>query len=75
MTLLELKIGEKAIVVNESLDKLPLKLVEFGCVPGSTIEVIQFAPFKDPIYINVNDSFVAIRKDTAACIDVSLLNN
>lgn len=72
LTLLDLKIGEKAVVVNESVLTLPLKLVEFGCLHGSEIEVIQFAPFKDPIYLKVNDTFVAIRKSVAEQIDVSI---
>lgn len=71
MTLLELKIGQQAIVVNESIEKLPLKLIEFGCLPGNSIEVVQFAPFQDPIYIKVNDAFVAIRKDVGQLIEVS----
>ena len=71
LTVLDLKIGEKAIVMNESVLTLPLKLVEFGCLQGSEIEVIQFAPFKDPIYIKVNDTFVAIRKDVGEKIEVS----
>lgn len=72
LTLLDLKIGEKAVVVNESVLTLPLKLVEFGCLHGSEIEVIQFAPFKDPIYLKVNDTFVAIRKSVAEQIEVSI---
>jgi ferrous iron transport protein A len=72
VTLLDLKIGEKAIVMNESVLTLPLKLVEFGCLPGCDIEVVQFAPFKDPIYIKVNDAYVAIRKDVGVKIQVSI---
>jgi ferrous iron transport protein A len=71
LTLIDLKIGEKAVVVNESVVNLPLKLVEFGCLPGCEIEVIQFAPFKDPIYVKVNDAYVAIRKDVGERIEVS----
>jgi ferrous iron transport protein A len=75
LTLLDLKIGEKAVITNESLDLLPIKLVEFGCVPGGNIEVIQFAPFKDPIYIKMNETFVAIRKEIAQVIEVATLIN
>jgi len=71
VTLLELKIGQQAVVVNKSIDNLPLKLIEFGCLPGNSIEVVQFAPFQDPIYIKVNDVFVAIRKDVGQLIEVS----
>jgi len=37
LTLLELKIGQQAVVVNKSIENLPLKLIEFGCLPGNSI--------------------------------------
>lgn len=46
-----------------------------GCLPGNTVELLQIAPLGDPIYINVNESHVAIRKETAAEIDVELLTD
>ena len=61
----ELKIGDKAIIIDVNLDEIPLKLLEMGCLPGNTIELIQIAPFGDPYYFNINDSHVAIRKETA----------
>lgn len=44
-----------------------------GCLPGNTVELLQVAPLGDPIYINVNESHVAIRLETAAEIDVELI--
>jgi ferrous iron transport protein A len=72
-TLAELKKGQKAIITDFNIDAIPLKLLEMGCLPGNLVELIQIAPFGDPIYINVNDSHVAIRKETAAEIDVETL--
>jgi len=34
------------------------------------IELLQLAPFKDPLFLNVNGSQVAIRKETAEHIQV-----
>ena len=66
-----LRIGEKAIISRVDLDKIPLKLLEMGCLPDNEIEIIQIAPFGDPIYINVNNgSHLAIRKETAREIEV-----
>ena len=64
-TIATLQVGEKGIISEECLDSIPLKLLEMGCLPGAEVEVLQVAPFKDPIYIRVNESYLAIRKDTA----------
>jgi ferrous iron transport protein A len=68
-----LKIGDKAIITYVDLDKIPLKLLEMGCLPNNDIEIIQIAPLGDPIYINVNNgSHLAIRKETAHEIEVEI---
>lgn len=72
-TLAELKKGQKAIITDLNIDAVPLKLLEMGCLPGNVVELLQVAPLGDPIYINVNESHVAIRMETAAQIDVELL--
>ncbi|MHA3789880.1 FeoA family protein [Flavobacterium hauense] len=74
-TLAGLKKGQKAIITDLNIDAVPLKLLEMGCLPGNTVELLQVAPLGDPIYINVNESHVAIRKETAAEIDVELLTD
>jgi len=66
----QLKIGQKGIVSDFNIDDIPLKLLEMGCLPGNTIELIQVAPFGCPLYFNVNDSHVAIRVETAKEITV-----
>jgi len=69
-----LKIGDKATITKVDLDKIPLKLLEMGCLPGNELEVIQIAPFGDPIYLNVNNgSHLAIRMETAHEIEVELI--
>jgi ferrous iron transport protein A len=51
----ELKIGEQAEIETIETDKLPLKLIEMGCLPGSAISLIQNAPFNDPLYIKIDE--------------------
>ena len=64
--------GQSGLIDHFDTDKLPLKLIEMGCLPGSTISLIQKAPFNDPLYIKIDDSFLAIRKETAKHIFVKL---
>ena len=68
-----LKRGQKATIIQIDVDKIPLKLLEMGCLPGNAIEVMQIAPFGDPIYLNVNNgSHLAIRLETASEIEVEI---
>lgn len=69
-TIASLKIGEIGYISEESLDFIPLKLLEMGCLPGAEVELIQIAPLKDPIYICVNGSHLAIRIEVAEQIKV-----
>lgn len=75
ITVGDLKIGQKGIIVDFDVDTIPLKLLEMGCLPGNTIELIQIAPFGCPLYFNVNDSHVAIRLETAKKIKVVVNNS
>jgi ferrous iron transport protein A len=63
-----LRVGEKGIIENISFDSIPLSLLEMGCMPGERVELIQKAPLKDPLYIRVNGSHLAIRIETASQI-------
>jgi ferrous iron transport protein A len=74
-TLAALKKGQKAIIIDFNVDAIPLKLLEMGCLPGNEVQLLQIAPLGDPIYINVNDSHVAIRLETAAEIDVVIITD
>ncbi len=63
-----LRVGEKGIIEDISFDSIPLSLLEMGCMPGESVELIQKAPLKDPLYIRVNGSHLAIRIETASQI-------
>ena len=67
-TLAHLKRGERGIITDVSSIHIPLKLLEMGCLPGNSVELVQVAPFQDPMYLNINGSHLAIRKETAALI-------
>lgn len=63
------------MITDLDIDAIPLKLLEMGCLPGNTVELLQVAPLGDPIYINVNDSHVAIRMETARAIGIDILTD
>jgi len=74
-TLANLKRGEKAIITDVSSIHIPLKLLEMGCLPGNSVKLIQVAPFKDPMYLNINGTHLAIRKETAIHIQIEKAEN
>ena len=73
-TIASLQIGEIGYISEESLNEIPLKLLEMGCLPGAEVQLVQIAPLKDPLYICVNGSHLAIRKETAAQIRILKAN-
>jgi ferrous iron transport protein A len=73
-TLEQLKRGERAVIVDVSSIHIPLKLLEMGCLPGNSVELVQVAPFSDPMYLNINGTHLAIRKETAIHIIIEKIN-
>jgi ferrous iron transport protein A len=72
-TIHSLKKGEQAIIKDFDIDTVPLKLLEMGCLPGNMVELLQIAPFGDPLFLNINGSHVAIRVETAKEIEVDII--
>ena len=72
-TIATLKKGQRAIIVEFSVDVVPLKLLEMGCLPGNEVTLVQTAPFQDPLYLNINGSHLAIRKETAEKIKIKII--
>jgi len=74
LTLADLKRGQQGIIKDVSSIHIPLKLLEMGCLPGNSVELVQVAPFADPMYLNINGSHLAIRKETAIHILIETVN-
>lgn len=72
-TIANLKKGEKAIIKNFDVDVIPLKLLEMGCLPGNSVELLQIAPLGDPLYLDINGSHLAIRIETAREIEIDFI--
>jgi len=73
VTVANLKRGQRGIIKEFSADMVPLKLLEMGCLPGNEVELVQTAPFHDPMYLNINGSHLAIRKETALLIEIEII--
>ena len=74
-TVADLKRGERGIIKEFAEDILPIKLLELGCLPGNVVELVQVAPFNDPLYINVNGSHIAIRRSVALQIELDIIED
>lgn len=73
MTVADLRYGQKGIIKDFTEHILPIKLLELGCLPGNSVELLQIAPFNDPIYINLSGSHLAIRRSLAALIELEII--
>jgi ferrous iron transport protein A len=73
-TLADIKRGQLGVITDVSSIHIPLKLLEMGCLPGNSVELVQVAPFADPMYLNINGTHLAIRKETAIHILIEISN-
>jgi ferrous iron transport protein A len=71
--IIDLKVGEKGIIVDYDKETIPLKLIEMGCIEGSEVYLVNATSLNDPIYLNINETFIAIRKDMASMIEIKKL--
>lgn len=74
ITLADIKRGQQGVITDVSSIHIPLKLLEMGCLPGNQVELLQVAPFADPLYLNINGTHLAIRKETAIHILIEISN-
>lgn len=71
----ELKIGEKAVIVNINLNGLTRRrLFDLGFIPGTVITVVLESPFGDPVAYLVRNTVIALRKDESEKIEVELIS-
>jgi len=71
MTLLELKNGEKGIILKvKGRGAFRRRIIEMGFVSGKTVEVIKKAPLKDPIEYSIMGYNVSLRSSEAQLIEV-----
>lgn len=72
-TLVELRRGDEATIRNLDLpEDVTRRLMELGFLPGGSVRAGRAAPGGDPRVFEVDGSEVALRRETAAQIQVEL---
>ena len=66
----KLGLGKTAIIESIETDFLPLKLIEMGCLPGNEVSLLYLAPFRDPMYLKIDEAHLDIRTEVAKYIMV-----
>ncbi len=66
--------GDRCVVLEIASEPADLKsrLYALGLIPGSTLDILRFAPLGDPIQVKVRGSFISIRKSDAEVIRVKI---
>ncbi len=70
LDLSQLKPGQSAIIEGFDEEKVPLKILEMGLLPGNKVLVKRISPLGDPIHIRVVGFDLALRKEEAAFVKV-----
>ena len=73
LTLDQLQKGVKATIQGFEDKAIEEKILEMGCLPGSVVELGRVAPLGDPIIISLADGNLALRKDEARYINISII--
>lgn len=59
----------KSGIIKEVLDnQLSAKLAEFGFLPGAAFSILNKAPFNGPLFVQIENNRVALRRKEAAFI-------
>ncbi len=75
MTLDELKIGQRAAVVDCSgNDLITIRLMEMGFVEGEQIERTGQAPLGDPLEFLINGTRLSLRRVEARRVTIQILD-
>jgi ferrous iron transport protein A len=67
ISILDLKIGERARITNYSSQNIPTRLCEMCLLPGTTLEMKSFAFNKSACYLSFceNNAKIVLRKQEA----------
>ncbi len=73
MKLADLNSGQTAKITKiDLLHPSSFRVLEYGFTPGQEIKLINRSFFNDPLAVSLRGTLIAIRKNDAECIDVTL---
>lgn len=72
-TLRECKEGEQVKVKKIRKSPIEKRLREMGFVQGAEVQIVKYAPFKDPIELIIKGYHLSLRRDEAKWIEVEPL--
>lgn len=73
MNLGELKIGQRANIVQVHFGVSTLRIMELGMVVGAEVRLLAIAPTGEPLAFQIGESVVSLRKSDAAVVKIELL--
>lgn len=73
MTLKDTNTGMVVRIESIAESKLKNRLMTMGLIPGTRVEILRSAPMGDPIAIRLRSYNLAMRRDDAANIKVSVV--
>lgn len=63
-----MKPGETAVISGFTDERLSMKLLEMGFLPGTVVRFNFSAPFGDPVCVNISGIDLSLRLDEAETI-------
>ena len=74
MLLKGLKPGDSGVIkgYSKGAKEYRRRLLMLGATPGTPFDIVRVAPLGDPVEIRVRGSFISVRKDEAAIMEVEL---
>ena len=70
MLLTEIQKGDHVVITGIKSCEIKDKLMEMGCVPGTSVRLSLKAPLGDPIAFDIDGYCLSMRKSEAAQIEV-----
>lgn len=60
-----LSVGQSAVITDIKPNDTRMKLMEMGCIPGTTVTLIRKSPFNGPIAIEIFGYILSMRLEDA----------
>lgn len=72
-TILDLKIGQYALIKQFADFEATCKLLTMGLIPNAKVELIRKAPLGGALYIKMNNHIIGMREVEAASVEIDIL--